>query len=203
MIILDVPQRSDEWFKARLGVVTASAANAIQPKNVRMIKTYLLKLISEQLTGDFKSISINDAMQWGIDKEDEARKWYEAKTGNRVTEVGFIYQDDTKLVGCSPDGLVGEDGLLEIKCPNSENHLLQMDEGPKLEYRYQMDFQMMVTGRKWCDFVTYDPRFPEPFNGRVIRRERDEAKIEQMQQLVNDFLKKKEQFLEELRSELL
>lgn len=194
MEVIYCEQRSEEWFKLRLGVITASAAHKFSYSGLR--KTYFYQILSERLTGIYIPLVINDAMQWGIDKEDEAREWYEKKTGRDVEEVGFVFKDEDRRAGCSPDGLVGDEGLIEIKCPTSKNHVLQVNEGPKLEYRRQMQFQMWVTGRQWCDFVTYDPRMPDNIKGHIRRVFRDEDMITTIQENVDKMVQDMDNFVE-------
>jgi putative phage-type endonuclease len=162
-------------------------------------KTYLYQILSERLTGIYVPLPINDAMQWGIDYEDEAREWYEAQSGNTVEEVGFVFKDEDRRAGCSPDGLVGKYGLIEIKCPMSKTHVQQVIEGPKLEYRRQMQFQMWVTGRAWCDFVTYDPRMPDGVKGHIKRIPRDEKAIAQIEENVKFMVESVDEFIKEHR----
>lgn len=161
-------QRTAEWFQARLGKLTASRAEAAfstyktaakkgQPTEVA--RKLILEIAFERTTGNRIESPMNFAMQWGVDHEQEARQAYIEKTGNLVTEVGFIDHPEINWMGASPDGLVGEDGLVEIKCPSEITHIerLLADEVPE-QYKNQMLIQLLCTGRKWCDFVDYDPR---------------------------------------------
>jgi len=158
-------QGSAEWMHARAGCVTASRIADVmaRTKNGPSEKrnAYMRELLAERLTGQTAEHFVNDAMVWGIENEALARGVYEAKTGAMVEEVGFILHPTIPRCGASPDGLVGEDGLIEIKCPNTGTHietLLSGEIDPK--YRYQMAWQLECTGRKWCAFVSYDPRIP-------------------------------------------
>lgn len=156
-------QRTPEWLAARRGCLTASRAADILPgrggKYKESRRTLMLQLIAERISGRVKETGISAAMQWGIDHEDEAREAYEVETGNLVDLVGFILHPDVQNLGASPDGLVGEDGLIEIKCPETETHVAYILDGvPPAKYVPQMLQQLIVTGRKWCDFVSYDPR---------------------------------------------
>jgi putative phage-type endonuclease len=195
MEVIYCEQRSEEWYKLRTGVVTASAAHKFLVNSTRA--GYFHHILAEYLTGVSAPIPVNDAMQWGIDYEDEAREWYEKETGRDVEEVGFVFKDNTRRAGCSPDGLVGEHGLIEIKCPTSKVHIQQMLLGPKLEYKRQMQFQMWVTGRAWCDFVTYDPRFPDKVKGHIKRMPRDEKMIRAIEESVYDIIQRMDKFVEE------
>ncbi len=159
MILVDVEQRSPEWLALRRGVISASAADRLlTPAKLR---DYALELAAEALVREMPSQVVTDAMWWGINHEAEARLHYAFASGQHVTEVGFAWHDDWEgFAGCSPDGLVGEDGLVEIKCPTSKRHLeYVIHGGVPAHYVAQLQFQMWVTGRRWCDFVIYDPRF--------------------------------------------
>lgn len=157
-------QRTSEWYQDRCGCLTASAVSALydmkrdgSPKQAYY--DLIDRLIAERVTGDVLPNFTSAAMQWGIDHEDEARIAYEAETGACTDLVGFIKHPDIDWLGASPDGLVDDDGLVEIKCPNTITHLKRVRAGdvPE-EYKPQMLLQLVVTGRKWCDFVDYDPR---------------------------------------------
>lgn len=182
MIIIDCIQRSPEWYQARLGKITASSAALVMYPARR--KPYIYQLVAERLTGEQTPFPMTEYMQWGVDHEDEARQWYENKTGNKVEEVGFCVKND--LVGCSPDGLVGLNGLIEIKCPMSKTHVATLNGEIKAEYKQQMQFQMWVTGRDWCDFVSYDPRMPENARGTINRVFRDQSKIDKLIQATDE-----------------
>ena len=158
-------QRTAEWFAARCGCLTASRAAAVlarrrDGKPTAAYEALIDTLICERVTGECEGIGSTPAMQWGTEHEDEARKAYEDLTGELVDQVGFIPHPSVSYFGASPDGLVGEDGLLEIKCPySSAKHLQRVAAGvvPE-EYKPQMLVQLLCTGRKWVDFVSYDPR---------------------------------------------
>ena len=139
---------------------------------------YLTELATERMTGEALTHFVSTAMAWGTDQEANARREYEAVTGNMVTEVGFQCFDGSSF-GCSPDGLVGDDGLVEFKCPfNSTVHVLTIlsDTIPE-EHVPQVQAQLAVTGRDWCDFVSYDPRMPDGLRLFVVRVGRDEEYI--------------------------
>ncbi len=157
-------QQTYEWFEARCGCLTASRAKDVinRRKDGKPLAGYaemINTLIQERVTGEVVSLYTTPAMQWGIDHEDEARARYEEETGNVVELAGFLLHPTIDFFGASPDGLVGQDGLVEIKCPNSGTHLDRWLAGvvPD-EYKPQMMVQLLVTGRKWVDFVDYDPR---------------------------------------------
>lgn len=165
MIMTDNPyQQTSEWFEARCGCLTASRAKAVinRKKNGEPYAEYgtvLEQIVGERLTGVVSSTGTTAAMQWGIDHEEEAREQYVIETGRDVDLTGFVKHPTVRWLGASPDGLVGDDGLIEIKCPTTLTHLKRVASGvvPE-EYKPQMLVQLLCTGRKWVDFVDYDPR---------------------------------------------
>ena len=196
-------QRTEEWYNARLGKVTASRVADVVAKTKSGYSTsranYMAELICERLTG-FKGESyMNAAMQWGVTTEPEARAAYEAKAGVFVTEVGFTPHLLIDSSGASPDGLVDDDGLVEIKCPFTATHLetLLSDTAPS-KYITQMQWQMACTERNWCDFVSYDPRLPESMRLFVKRVPRDPALIAELEKEVESFLAEMEDKIEKL-----
>lgn len=179
-------QRTDEWLAERIGKITASRVYALMEKTMKGMPTagrasLIKELIVERLTGDRKEIFVNRAMQRGIELEPMARTEYEMRHGVMVIETGFVPHPDIDGIGASPDGLVGNDGLIEIKCPETWTHLevIKSGEAPA-QYIAQMQLQMACTGRAWCDFVSFDDRLPSKlayFERRVMR---DEAYIANM-----------------------
>jgi putative phage-type endonuclease len=185
-------QRTDDWFQARLGKVTASRVADVIAK----IKSgysasrdnYMADLIVERLTGQKASSFSNAAMEWGTEQEPNARAAYSARTGELVEEVGFIDHPTIAMSGASPDGLVN-DGIVEFKCPNTATHLEYLLADKVLEkYVTQMQWQMACTGRPWCDFVSYDPRLPEHLQMLVVRVPRNEVRIAELETEVRKFL---------------
>ena len=154
MTIHMMEQRSPEWFAHRVGRVTASRISDLMaqtksgPGAAR--KNYMADLIAERLTGEAREGFSNAAMQWGTDTEPQARAAYEFITDQSVTEVGFIDHPRLQMAGCSPDGLVGDGGMVEIKCPNTATHI-QTLRGKEIDRKYllQMQWQMICTGREW------------------------------------------------------
>ena len=189
----DFLQRSPEWFAHRCGRVTASRIADIMaqtksgPGAAR--KNYLAQLVAERLTGEVGESYTNAAMQWGTDQEPQARALYEFQTDAEVSEVGFIDHPSLDMAGCSPDGLVGSEGMVEIKCPNTATHLDTLLSG-KVEGKYvkQMQFQMACAGREWCDFVSYDPRLPAEMQLFTKRVHRDTDGIAEIERAVAEFL---------------
>jgi putative phage-type endonuclease len=186
-------QRTDEWFAARLGKVTASRVADLMAKTksgyAASRANYMADLIVERLTGQRAEGFTSAAMQWGTDTEPQARAAYEFLTDATVTECGFVLHYVNPDFGASPDGLIGEDGLLEIKCPNTAAHLDVLLSGTiPAKYITQMQAQMACTGRDWCDFVSFDPRMPGEMQLFVQRVQRDDAFINEMEGEVNAFV---------------
>jgi putative phage-type endonuclease len=192
MILETATQRSEDWYAARLGKATASRfkdAIAVLKSGApaQAQRDYVTELVVERLTGQRVQKYVTAAMQWG-DHEPEARAAYERITGRIVEETGFVAHD-TLMAGCSPDGLVDWDGLIEIKCPwNTANHIETLLNGMPTEHIPQVQGQMWITGREWCDFVSYDPRMPEALQLHVQRIQRDEAFIADLERRVTSFL---------------
>lgn len=185
MIIHDCEQRSAEWYKLRCGKITAS--NAHRLLTPAKAKTYMLELIAEQVTGENTGSGVTDAMQWGIDHEPFAMEWYQEQTGFSIATVGFV-ESEEMFVGCSPDLVVGDEGMVQIKCPTPKNHLDYFINGESSEIYAQMQFEMWVYGAKWNDFVTYDPRWPSQMMGKIKRIERDEAFIKNIEAKAKELL---------------
>jgi putative phage-type endonuclease len=186
-------QRSDEWFAARLGKVTASRVADIVAKTKSGYSTsranYMAELVAERLTGKKGDSYSNAAMQWGTEQEPNARAAYESAKGVLVQEVGFVPHPHIFFCGASPDGLVSTDGCVEIKCPFTATHIdFLMDDVVPEKYNIQMQWQMACTGRVWCDYVSYDPRLPERMQMKVKRIMRDNAVISHLEDEVVKFL---------------
>lgn len=186
-------QGSPEWFEIRRGKATASkiadimAVTKSGPAASR--KNYMAKLLVERLTGLTADSYTSPEMQWGTDTEPLARAAYEERTFNNVETCGFIMTPDGRRSGASPDGLVGADGLIEIKCPNTATHIETLLGGIiDRKYILQMQFQMYATGRKWCDYVSFDPRMPERLRLFIKRVNRDEGIIKDIVESVRVFL---------------
>ena len=185
-------QRTEEWFSARLGKVTASRVADVLAKiksgESASRKNYKMELVVQRLTGKAGESFTNAAMEWGTEQEPFARMAYEAHTGTFVKEEGFVDHPTIEGFGCSPDGIVGE-GLIEIKAPNTANHIeTVLENKAPSKYIPQMQCQMACTGAKWCDFVSFDPRVPEDLQLLVVRVERDQEYIDQMEVEVKQFL---------------
>ena len=188
-----IEQGSPEWLAIRLGKVTASRITDVLAKGksgeAATREDYRTELLVQRLTNEPGESFTNAAMEWGTQTEPMARIAYEAYANVFVEQVAFVDHPTIEWFGCSPDGLVGETGLLEIKCPASKNHLKYLLAGkPPAKYVPQMQCQMAVTGREWCDFVSYDPRLPEDLQLFVVRLERDVSYIMAMEEEVSKFL---------------
>lgn len=184
-------QESDQWMLDRAGKFTASRANALMAK-LRDGKPaasrgeLIATLAVERLTGACVPTYQNAAMARGIELEAEARDAYSFHAGVAVEEAGFVTSSDLPNTGCSPDGLIGLDGLLEIKCPaNPEKHIDALRRGSHaIEYRWQLQHQLMVTGRQWVDAVSYDPRFPDGLQLAITRVARDAQAIAELRDAI-------------------
>lgn len=197
-------QRTDEWFAARLGKATASRIADIVARTKSGYSAsranYSAQLVAERLTGTVAESFSSAAMAWGTEKEPEARAAYEWETDATVTEVSFIDHPRIAMTGASPDGLVGDDGLVEIKCPNVATHIETLLGGTvPAKYVTQMQWQMACTGRRWCDFVSYDPRLPDEMRLFVQRVERDDARISELEKEVETFLAEVDDTVRRLR----
>ena len=195
-------QRTDDWFAARLGKVTASRVADVIAKTKTGYgagrANYMADLVVERLTGQKASSFSNAAMEWGTEQEPNAKAAYAAKTGILVEEVGFIDHPTVAMSGASPDGFA-EEGLVEIKCPNTATHLEYIFDGkPPQKYVTQMQWQMACAGKPWCDFVSYDPRLPERLQLLVVRVPRDDDYIKMLEQEVTTFLQELDDKLNKL-----
>lgn len=186
-------QGSDEWKAARCGKVTASRVADVIARTKSGYSAsranYMAELIAERLTGTPAEGFTNAAMQWGTDQEPVARSAYEFFASVEVEQVPIVEHPTIAMCAASPDGLVGEDGLVEFKCPNTATHIETLLEGQiPAKYITQMMWQMACTGRKWCDFVSFDPRLPESMRMFTKRVARDDAQIASLEKEVTAFL---------------
>lgn len=191
--MIDMVQGSPEWLAVRLGKVTASRIADVVAKTKigwgASRANYEAELIAERLTGVSAEKFTNAAMQWGTETEPSARDAYSFYADTDVTEVGFIAHPRIPMTGASPDGLVAINGLVEFKCPNTATHLATLL-GEPIDARYikQMQWQMAVCERAWCDWVSFDPRVPGSMQLFVQRVTRDDAVIAELEKAVIDFL---------------
>jgi len=200
-----IVQGSPEWHAARLGRVTASRVADVVAKTKSGYgasrANYLAELVAERLTGTAGERFTNAAMAWGTEKEPEARAAYMFATEADVEEVGFVPHHSIAMSGASPDGMVGDQGLVEIKCPNTATHIdTLLGQTVPAKYVTQMHWQMACTGRRWCDFVSYDPRLPSHMRLWVKRVERNDALIAELEAEVQAFLAELDRTVSELEA---
>jgi putative phage-type endonuclease len=200
-----IEQRSPEWFAARAGRVTASRIADVMAKTAKgwgaTRAAYHDQLVTERLTGLCEPGFSNAAMQWGTEQEPNARDCYAFGAGVSVVEEGFVPHPTIAMAGASPDGLVGDEGMVEIKCPNSGTHVVTLRGGSIADkYMKQMQFQMACTGRRWCDFASYDPRLPVEMQLHVQRVARDDALIAEIEAAVVAFLAEVEATVDDLNN---
>jgi len=188
-----IEQGSPEWFALRAGKVTASRVADILAKTKTgpsaSRQNYLIELALQRTTGIIQESYSNSAMEWGTQTEPQARVAYEVNTNNFVDQVAFIDHPSIAWFGCSPDGLVSDRGLVEIKCPNSPTHweYFKAKKAPN-KYVIQMQAQMAVTGRDWCDFVSFDPRMPDRSQLLIAQVPKDPEFILFMETEIKQFL---------------
>lgn len=202
---MTIIQRSAEWYAIRLGKVTSSRIADVVAKTKSgwgaSRANYAAFLIAERLTGVPGENYVSPAMQHGIDCEPEARALYEFMRDVTVVESGFEEHPSISMAGASLDGLVGEQGLLEIKCPNTATHIETLLGAPIDEkYIKQIQWQFACRPeRKWCDWISYDPQMPEPVRLHVRNVKRDDVMIGELQWEVTEFLKELDDKLDQLR----
>ena len=203
-IITTCEQGSPEWLSLRLGKVTASRikeviANGRGNAPSKMAESYLMELVAEILTGESKPFFENDAMRWGTEKEEEARAVYSIKNSRfDIEEVAFI--EHSEFIGVSPDGLVGDDGLIEIKCPNTTTQLKRaLSDNYSKDYTAQIQMQLWVSERDWCDFVSFDPRLSGKAGYLEQRVYRDDEFIYDMKTKTYEFVGKMKELINKLK----
>lgn len=184
-------QRTEEWYSAKIGKVGASRLGAVCAKGTGATRTnYMMDLLIQRLTGEYTENYTSAEMYKGAILETEARSFYEITTGNVVMETGFHDHPSIKMSGASPDGLIGFDGGLEIKCPNTATHFKYlMTHKIDTKYIYQMQWGMDCTDREWWDFVSYDNRLPNNLKIYIQRFPRDEDIIKFLREEVERFIK--------------
>lgn len=188
-----IDQRSPEWFAQRNGKVTASRVSDVIAKTKTGYsasrENYMAQLVVERITGQVAESYTNASMQWGTDQEPFARAAYEAAQGVMVEEVGFIPHPTISMSGASPDGLVGDDGCVEIKCPNTAQMIdALLTQSVPHKYLVQIQWQLACTGRAWADYVVFDPRMPKKAQLFVKRVERDQKLIDELESEIKKFL---------------
>lgn len=202
-----IEQGSDAWKAARLGHVTASNMATVMAKGKGEAESatrskYKMRLVAERMTGAAAESFSNDAMTWGVEQEQFAAIAYEAAKEVLLDKTGFWLHPRIQWVGVSPDRLVGEDGLIEVKCPNTTTHLDYILVGKiPTDYMKQIQCQLWVTGRDWCDFVSFDARLPKRNQLLIIRAQRDEKVIKEMEAEALKFLLEVELLLIKLQKD--
>jgi putative phage-type endonuclease len=199
MIALEIVQGTAEWLAARCGTPSASNFDKIVTTTgapSKQAQKYMYKLAGERITGMPEEAYQNGAMLRGIEMEAEARSLYEMIHDIMVDQTGICYPDEAKLFSCSPDGLVGDDGLIEIKCPEIQTHVEYLLAGTfPMDYFQQVQGQLFVTGRKWVDFISYYPGL-KPL---IIRVERNEKFISALESELVKFCTELEKVVEKIR----
>lgn len=183
----------DAWAAARVGCLSASKMGDMLAKTQKgwgaSRANYAAQLVAERLTGAASENYTNAAMQWGLDKEPEARAAYEFRIDKRTAPAAWVRHPSLDWAGASPDGFVGDDGLVEFKCPNTATHIeTLLGAGIPEKYRWQMQWQMACANRAWCDFVSYDPRMPENMRFFIRRFEREQESIAMLEREAAAFL---------------
>ena len=188
----EVEQGTPEWFALRLGKVTASRIKDVIATTKTGYSTsrdkYMTQLLLERITNTVAESYTNDAMTWGTEQEPFARAKYEGLASTLVEQVAFVNHPTILMSGASPDGLVMDDGLVELKCPMSHTHLESILGGIDDQYMPQVQWQMAVTERSYTDLCSYDPRFPEHLQLVIKRINRDDDYIAKLEKEVIKFL---------------
>lgn len=199
-IIKDIEQGTEEWLELRFGWITASRFKDVMSGGAgKTRKAYMYHIASEILTGERTKTFSNEYMEWGTETEPQARSMYQLRTGNRVDEVAFIKHDSIKA-GCSPDGIIGDDGMIEIKCPKTTTQIETYLSGKMPTcHKAQVQGQLWVAEREWCDFVSFDPRINGAASYMCVRVERDDEYINTLKSAVELFEKDLNELLIKLR----
>lgn len=203
-----IEQGSAEWKALRLGKATASRIADVVAKTKAgwgaSRANYMAELIAERLTNNAAEGFTNAAMQWGTEKEPEAIAAYEFLTNEPIERVAFVPHPIIAMSGASPDGLVGDAGLIEVKCPNTATHLdTLLGDAVAGKYNIQMQWQMACTGRRWCDYVSFDPRLPEELRLYIHRVKRDNVLIASLETDIASFLAELDDKVDALRSRFM
>lgn len=201
-VITGIEQGSDEWKALRLGVVTASRfKDVLSGGQGKTRLSYMRELAAEILTGEFQDSYSNKYMEWGTETEPQARAMYELRQGVDVEEVSFV-QCLNGAAGCSPDGLVGDSGLVEFKCPKTTTQIETFLNGEMpSSHKAQVQGQLWVTGRDWCDFVSFDPRINGDASWFCTRVHADGEYIRNLEESVNIFINELNVLVKKLKGE--
>lgn len=200
-IIRDIDQGTDEWIALRFGWITASRFKDVKAGGAgKTRKSYMYQLAAEAITGERAESYSNEYMEWGTLTEPQARAMYELDSGNDVEEVSFIKLNDTNKIGCSPDGLVGSDGMVEFKCPKTTTQIETFLSGKMpIGHAPQVQGQLWVSGREWCDFVSFDPRINGESSYFIQRQYRDENLIKDISEACYKFEDELQEIIIKLR----
>lgn len=208
-LVEGLEQGSAEWLQMRTGCVTGSRMADVMAKlkrkdgEAQCRQDYKAEIVCEILTGRATEHFVSSAMEWGAENEIFARNAYEVAVAD-IETVGFALHSTIQRFGASPDGLVGTDGLVEFKCPNTATHIEYIISGVvPPEYHWQMLAEMACAERQWCDFVSYDPRMPKKLQLFVRRFERDESRIAEMEAEVVKFIGEAEELISQLNKKVL
>lgn len=202
----EIHQNTPEWHELRLGKVTASRVADVMRRGkggaISMSRArYAGELVAERLTGQPTTGFKSSDMEWGNTTEPQARDAYSFYRDADLTEVAFVAHRSIAMTGASPDRLVGDDGLLEVKCPATHTHIATLQGAPiDPDYLTQMQWQMACTGRAWCDWVSFDPRLPEKMRLFIKRVDRDAARIAELETEVIAFLSEVRITVDQLRA---
>lgn len=201
-----IEQGTDAWKALRCGKATASKMADLTARTKTgwgaSRANYAAQLVAERLTGTVAESFTNAAMQWGTEKEPEARAAYEFYRNCDVEQVPFVDHPRIGMSGASPDGLIGSVGLVEIKCPQTATHIETILAGNAVDTKYvkQIQWQLACTGRQWCDFASYDCRMPENLRLHIVRVERDPRMIADLESMVAEFLSEVSATVEALKA---
>lgn len=198
-IITGIEQGTEEWLQMRLGVATASKFKDVMAGGAGKTRTaYLYQLAAELITGEREESYSNKYMEWGTENEPAARAMYELESGNEVVEVAFIKYSD--YIGCSPDGLVGNDGLTEYKCPKTTTQIETFLSGKMpTGHKPQVQGNIWIAEREWCDFVSFDPRIDGASSLFIERQYRDDDYIKKLEQACDKFVNELLETIEKLK----
>lgn len=200
-IITDIEQGSDDWLALRLGWTTASRFKDVKAGGQgKTRKAYMYHLAAEAITGERAESYSNDYMAWGTENEPAARAMYELESGHSVHEVSFIKLDGDNKIGCSPDGLIDDCGMVEFKCPKTTTQIETfLSNKMPTGHKAQVQGQLWVSEREWCDFVSFDPRIDGAAGYFCQRQERDEEYIKELSEACYKFTDELREMIKQLR----
>ena len=200
-IIRDIEQGSDDWLALRYGWTTASRFKDVMAKGQgKTRKSYMYQLAAEAISDMRQEGFTSEYMEWGTQTEPQAREMYEFVSGNEVDQVTFIRLDEENKIGCSPDGLISEDGIVEFNCPKTTTQIETFLSGKMPNsHKGQVQGQLWISGRQWCDFVSFDPRIDGESSYFCVRVERDEEYIKELSTACYAFTKELKEMITQLR----